>query len=113
MQFLAGYYGCEVGAVPNPVHGSGAEILHNNDPLFSGIPETFTAARYNSLGLEYNPEAEKLLEFIAFENGSGSVMALKHKTLPFAGFQFHPESFLTEHGELLIKNFMDIYVPDK
>ena len=108
MQFLAGFYGLNVDKVKNPVHGSQSVIIHSGDRLFKGIPSEFKAARYNSLGL-YKTDSEDL-EFIAFEKDSGSVMALKHRTLPFAGLQFHPESFLTEHGEKIIKNFIDIYV---
>ncbi|MBU4487010.1 MAG: aminodeoxychorismate/anthranilate synthase component II [Candidatus Delongbacteria bacterium] len=116
MQFVAGYYGYEVGMISNPVHGYQAEIEHIDDPLFKNIPANFLVARYNSLGLaSFGKEQEKdgPLEFIAFEKDSGSVMALRHKTLPFAGFQFHPESFLTEYGAQLIKNFMELYVENK
>lgn len=108
MQFLAGYYGVKVDRVKNPVHGSQAIITHSGDRLFKGIPAEFTAARYNSLGLY--PEDSENLEFIAYEKDSGAVMALKHRTLPFAGFQFHPESFLTEYGKKMIKNLTEIYV---
>ena len=108
MQFLAGFYGVNVGRVKNPVHGSQAIISHRRDSLFKGIPAQFKAARYNSLGLY--PEGSKDLEFIAYEKNSGAVMALKHRHLPFAGLQFHPESFLTEHGEKMIKNFTEFYV---
>jgi anthranilate synthase/aminodeoxychorismate synthase-like glutamine amidotransferase len=108
MQFLAGFYGLNVGRVKNPVHGSHALITHSGDMLFKNIPAEFHAARYNSLGLY--PEESEDLEFIAYEKDSGAVMALKHRYLPFAGFQFHPESFLTEHGEKMIKNFTEFYV---
>lgn len=108
MQFLAGFYGLNVDKVNNPVHGSQTLIIHTGDRLFKGIPCEFKAARYNSLGL-YPGESEDL-EFIAFEKYSGAVMALKHRSLPFAGLQFHPESFLTEDGEKMIRNFTDCYV---
>lgn len=108
MQFLAGFYGSDVDKINNPMHGSQTVIDHQGDRLFEGIPNDFKAARYNSLGLY--PSASEELEFIAFEKNSGAVMALKHKTLPFAGFQFHPESFLTEYGQKLISNFKDNYV---
>lgn len=113
MQFIAGYFGLKVDMIPFPVHGSAVEIEHNNDQLFKNIPAVFTAARYNSLGIENDQVSAEALEFLAFEKDTGSVMALKHSDLPFAGFQFHPESFLTEHGEILIKNFMEIYVQNK
>jgi anthranilate synthase/aminodeoxychorismate synthase-like glutamine amidotransferase len=108
MQFLAGYYGHAVSAINNPVHGSQIFVRHDGDRLFNNIPAEFKAARYNSLGLYETIDSG--LETIAYEAGSGAVMALKHKNLPFAGFQFHPESFLTMHGEEMIKNFMAAYV---
>ncbi|OGE84180.1 MAG: hypothetical protein A2Y39_04590 [Candidatus Delongbacteria bacterium GWF2_40_14] len=111
MQFIAGYFGIETGRMNNPVHGSQALIKHSGDPLFDGIPSEFHAARYNSLGL-YEEESEELV-FTAFEDDSDAVMALRHKILPIAGFQFHPESFMTLHGEKLIKNFWRYYVKNK
>ncbi|MBN2857473.1 MAG: aminodeoxychorismate/anthranilate synthase component II [Candidatus Delongbacteria bacterium] len=108
MQFIAGYYGINVDRINNPLHGSRTVIRHNGDSLFKGIKDEFTAARYNSLGF-YKTFSDQL-DLIAFEKDSSAVMALKHKTLPFAGFQFHPESFLTENGEKMIRNFVDIYV---
>ncbi len=111
MQFVAGYFGIETGRMNNPVHGSQAMIRHNGDLLFEGIPEKFSAARYNSLGF-YEEESEQLV-FTAFEDDSNAVMALRHKHLPVAGLQFHPESFMTVHGEKLIKNFWRYYVKDQ
>ncbi|HQO09450.1 MAG TPA: aminodeoxychorismate/anthranilate synthase component II [Clostridiales bacterium] len=114
MQFIAGYFGYEITACKKPLHGSAVNVMHNSDPLFNNIPESFTAARYNSLGLEFAEDMEDgPLEMIAFEEGSGSVMAAKHVLFPIAGFQYHPESFLTEYGETLIKNFMEIYAHNK
>lgn len=107
MQFIAGYYGLDILKTENPLHGSRSLVRHNGDKIFSGIPEEFEAARYNSLGLMKTEN--DALEFIAQEKSSGSVMALKHKYLPFAGFQFHPESFMTEYGKVLIKNFIEVY----
>jgi anthranilate synthase/aminodeoxychorismate synthase-like glutamine amidotransferase len=111
MQFIAGYFGSDVGRIRNPAHGSKTMIRHEGGKLFEDIPVVFEAARYNSLGLyEVN---ESCLEVIAREDRSGAVMALIHRSLPMAGFQFHPESFLTGCGDLLIKNFMAWYVKNR
>ncbi len=112
MQFIAGYYGIEVDRIVNPVHGTAVEIRHTGSGLFKKIPDTFKAARYNSLGLINigQGETEKnSLVFTSFEADSGTVMSLEHKTLPFAGFQFHTESFLTGIGDRIIGNFMEYY----
>jgi len=111
MQFIAGYFGADTGRMNNPLHGGQTIIRHTGDQLFEGIPEKFSAARYNSLGL-YEEESEYLV-FIAFEENSDAVMALRHKYLPVAGLQFHPESFMTVHGEKLIKNFWRHYVKNQ
>ncbi len=112
MQFIAGYFGSEIGRIGNPEHGICAQIRHNGDKLFDQVPSVFEAARYNSLGL-YDVNTGSDIQVIARENTSGAVMALKHNFLPMAGFQFHPESFLSECGRQLIKNFMTVYVQNK
>ncbi|MFA7123798.1 MAG: aminodeoxychorismate/anthranilate synthase component II [Candidatus Delongbacteria bacterium] len=116
MQFLAGYYGLKVDRISNPVHGSAVEIIHGGSRLFNNIPATFTAARYNSLGLvNIGPGIKEMngLVFTSFEKDTGIVMSLEHKELPFAGFQFHTESFLTNAGDELISNFMEMHFEDR
>lgn len=109
MQFLAGYYGIDVGRVKNPLHGHTVTVRHSGDPLFSDIPGEFNAARYNSLGFSADIPCEDL-EVTAIEEDSGYAMAVRHKKMPFAGTQFHPESFLSEYGKKIIKNFTQHYV---
>nr|MDA3886079.1 aminodeoxychorismate/anthranilate synthase component II [Candidatus Delongbacteria bacterium] len=109
MQFIAGYYGATVDKVVNPIHGSQVEIEHSNDILFKDIPNKFKAVRYNSLGIT-DVSLNENLEYIAFEKETGSIMALKHSSLPFVGLQYHPESFLSENGEETVNNFLEIYV---
>lgn len=85
-----------------PVHGYPCRVRHNNDPLFEGVPQAFSAIRYHSLHVkEPLPET---LEAIAW-SGDGTLMALRHRTRPIWGVQFHPESILTEYGPQLIRNF--------
>ena len=112
MQFLAGFYGISVGEVEEPVHGSKVEIEHLNDTFFKDTPTVFNAVRYNSLGIidDKDPVNIENIEYIAFEKGTGSIMALKHSSLPFIGLQYHPESFLSEYGKEMINNFFEIYV---
>lgn len=113
MQFLAGFYGFEVGRISDPVHGSAVEISHTCTGLFEGVSENFYAARYNSLGITdaCRDETERNgLMLTSFEKGTGAVMSVEHKELPFAGFQFHTESFLTPEGDRLIINFRKKYL---
>ncbi|MCK4979545.1 MAG: aminodeoxychorismate/anthranilate synthase component II, partial [Candidatus Delongbacteria bacterium] len=110
MQFIAEFYGISVNEVEEPVHGSQVGIEHSNDRLFNSIPTEFNAVRYNSLGIVNKDKANSNIQYIAFEKGTGSIMALKHSLLPLVGLQYHPESFLSEYGKEIINNFFEIYV---
>ena len=81
------------------LHGRSSTVEHHGDPIFAGIRTPFTVGRYHSLASYEVPES---LETIAT---SGSlVMAVRHRTHPLLGIQFHPESVLTPQGGLLIEN---------
>jgi para-aminobenzoate synthetase len=102
-QGIAHHFGGCVVPAAEPVHGRSAEIIHDEDELFAGIPERFSAIRYHSLivGEPLPPE----LKTIAWMS-DGVVMALRHATLPIWGVQFHPESICTEYGTALLRNFL-------
>ena len=87
---------------PLPVHGKVSMIYHNNDGIFKGLPSPFAAARYHSLMVKLN--SRELV--ITSQTSDGLVMGLSHHKLPIHGVQFHPESFLTENGFLLVENFL-------
>ena len=84
-----------------PVHGKTSMIRHQGEGLFAGVPTPFRAARYHSLTVTLSQE----LTATAWADGD-VVMALQHPAIPVHGVQFHPESFLTEHGTALIENFL-------
>lgn len=86
------------------MHGKTSEIEHDGSGVFAGMPSPFTATRYHSLIVEDLPS-----ELIATATATdGSVMGLRHATLPIHGVQFHPESIATEHGHALLANFLQI-----
>jgi anthranilate/para-aminobenzoate synthase component II len=71
--------------------------------------------RYNSLAVKESIEVietQSPLVVTAIEKGNSMIMALKHKTLPFSGVQFHPESFLTDKAEEMIENFFKDHIDD-
>jgi len=113
LQFLAHHYGVKVGRSKQPLHGSAVEIEHQGQDIFQKIPSPFKVARYNSLEVQSCDLGESPLQILATEYDSTAVMGLKHQNLPFAGVQFHPESFLTEHGNYLIDNFFRLYVENR
>ncbi len=90
---------------PVPVHGKTSLVNHNNKGLFKGMPEPFTAARYHSLIIK-PCESQIELVFNAFCDDT-LIMGLYHKDFPLFGVQFHPESFLTKSGFIMIENFLN------
>jgi para-aminobenzoate synthetase len=102
-QGIAHHFGGSVIRAAEPVHGRAAEILHDGDQLFAGVPEQFSAIRYHSLVVgEPLPTGLKKIAWTA----DGVVMALRHITRPIWGVQFHPESICTEYGNAILRNFL-------
>lgn len=99
-QVLAVAFGGRVGRTGAPVHGKAWPVLHDGRGLFRGLPSPFLAGRYHSLAVEALPP---VLEACAW-TPEGLVMGLRHRELPVAGVQFHPDSFLTPHGPELFRN---------
>lgn len=90
-----------------PVHGKADRIEHDGRTIFRGLPSPLTVGRYHSLIV-----ADELPdELEASARGDGVIMALRHRTLPVEGIQFHPESVLTEHGHALLANFLGVPPP--
>ena len=87
------------------MHGKTDLVRHDGRTIFRGVPSPFTAARYHSLIVRRDTIDESQFD-ISAETPAGEVMGLRHKTWPLEGVQFHPESFLTEHGATLIRNFL-------
>lgn len=87
------------------VHGKMGEMHHNGQGVFAGLPSPFKATRYHSLIVERETLPD-CLEVTAWLE-DGTIMGLRHKTLPIEGVQFHPESIASEHGHQLLKNFLD------
>ncbi len=96
-------YGGEVVRV-EPVHGKRSAVLHMGEGLFDGAPSPLSAARYHSLAIERSTLPEEL-ELTAW-SPDGVVMAVRHRTHPVEGIQFHPESILTDAGPSLIARWL-------
>lgn len=105
-QSIGHVYGGRVIRAPNLMHGKTSNVFHNNTDLFKGMPNPFAATRYHSLVVE-RETFPKCLEITAWTE-DGLVMGLRHKELPVYGVQFHPESFATENGIQILKNFLSL-----
>ncbi|HXW20700.1 MAG TPA: aminodeoxychorismate/anthranilate synthase component II [Roseiarcus sp.] len=105
-QAIGQVYGGDIIRAPAPMHGKLSRISHNGRGLFRGLNAPFHATRYHSLIIDRRtapPELE-----ITAETEDGIVMAVSHRAAPVHGVQFHPESILSEHGSLILKNFLDL-----
>jgi len=105
-QSIGQAFGGEVVRAPSPVHGKLSDIRHDGRSVFRGINGSFKATRYHSLVVKRNTLPDAL--DVTAETDDGLVMGLCHKTLPLHGVQFHPESIASEHGHLILKNFLDL-----
>ena len=101
-QAIVQSFGGEVGQARELVHGKATSVTHDGRGIFAGLPDGFQAGRYHSLAATSVPDVFEISATAA----DGEVMAVRHRTLPLDGVQFHPESVLTPNGIDLIRNFL-------
>ena len=106
LQAIGQAFGGEVVRAPAPMHGKVDEIRHRSEALFRGINGPFQATRYHSLVVARETCPEELA--VTAETADGCVMGLSHRSLPIHGVQFHPESISSQHGRLMIENFLEL-----
>jgi len=105
-QAIGQAFGGSVVRAPAPVHGKLSEVHHQGAGVFRGINGPFKATRYHSLVVARDRMPDALA--VTAETDGGLVMGLSHKSLPVHGVHFHPESIASEHGHLILKNFLDL-----
>jgi anthranilate synthase component 2 len=105
-QAIGAAYGGEVVRAPVPVHGKLSTIKHKGEGVLRGINAPFEATRYHSLVVKRDTMPADLK--VTAETDDGLVMAMSHKKHPVHGVQFHPESIASEHGQTILKNFLDL-----
>ncbi len=103
-QALGAAFGGRVIRAPEPMHGKLSDIHHRGQGVFADLPSPFAATRYHSLIVERS-SLPSCLEVTAWSD-DGLIMGLRHRSLPIEGVQFHPESYTTDHGKQLLKNFL-------
>ena len=103
-QGLCWQAGAQILQAPTPHHGLLSQITHHGDGLFADIPSFFTVVRYHSLMVGGDLSKFQILS----RSSDDVVMAVKHRTKPQWGVQFHPESIATEHGAQILKNFIGL-----
>jgi anthranilate synthase component 2 len=99
-------FGGKVVRAPVMVHGKLSEIRNTGSGVFRGINRPFQATRYHSLLVERASVPRELI--VNAETDDHLVMGLAHERLPVHGVQFHPESIASEHGHLMLRNFLEL-----
>ncbi len=97
-------YGASVGLAKDIMHGKASLIYHNSQGVLAGLPNPFSAIRYHSLIVQREGLPD-CLEITAW-TADGTIMGLRHCQYPVESVQFHPESFMTEVGKELLRNFL-------
>lgn len=113
-QCIAEVFGAKVVRAQRLMHGKTSLISHDDSGVFKGLPNPFQATRYHSLIVpkETVPDCLEVTAWVQDPGQPFEVMGLRHKQFPVHGVQFHPESFLTEKGYDLLRNFLAIPVPE-
>lgn len=97
-------YGGKIVRADKILHGKTSMVIHNGHGVFYGIKNPICATRYHSLVIDKENLPQEL-EITAYTS-DGTIMGIRHKSLPVYGLQFHPESILTENGKQILKNFL-------
>ena len=103
-QAIGAAFGGQVVRAARVMHGKTDAVTHIDAGVFSDVPSPFTVTRYHSLAIERRTLPD-CLEVTAWTD-DGEIMGVRHRQHDIEGVQFHPESILTEHGHLLLKNFL-------
>ncbi len=104
MQGIAHYYGGKVVRAKQVMHGKTSLVKHDGKGVFTGLPQHLEVMRYHSLVVTDLPK--ELLVTATTEDSEKEIMGLRHETFPLEGMQFHPESFATEGGKVMLQNFL-------
>ncbi|AXT44733.1 MULTISPECIES: anthranilate synthase component II [Chromobacterium] len=106
-QCIAAAFGAQVRRADEVLHGKVSRIHHDGEGLFEGLADGLKVARYHSLVADALPEVLVATAWaLRADGGRGEIMALRHRSLPIHGLQFHPESVLTEQGLSMLGNYL-------
>ncbi len=103
-QAIGAAFGGKIVRAQQLMHGKTSVIHTTQQGVFAGLPESFTVNRYHSLAIARD-SCPDCLQVTAWTD-DGEIMGVRHRTLAIQGVQFHPESILTEHGHIMLKNFL-------
>jgi len=107
-QAVAYAFGGQIVQAKRLMHGKVSRIRHDGSELFEGIPNPFVATRYHSLAVDRATLPRCLNITAETVDEDREIMGIQHERYPIFGIQFHPESILTPHGKLIVKNFLEM-----
>jgi para-aminobenzoate synthetase component 2 len=99
-------FGAEIVRAGRLMHGKTSLIRHDGEGLFAGVTNPFEATRYHSLVIKPGTLPDDFIVTATSTDDADEIMAIRHRTWPLEGVQFHPESFLTAEGPKLLQNFV-------
>ncbi len=105
-QAIGQVFGGDVVRAAAPMHGKVSPVRHDGSDVFAGLPSPFQATRYHSLIVDAATLPDTLAATAWTEDGT--IMGLRHRTMPVFGVQFHPESIASQHGHDILANFLAI-----
>ena len=107
-QAIGEAYGGRVVRAARAMHGKTSRIAHDGSGVFAGLPATLEVMRYHSLVVEPATLPGGLVVTARAEDDPTEIHAVRHRTHPVHGVQFHPESIMTVHGKALLRNFLEL-----
>jgi len=110
-QCIGQVFGAKIIRADRLMHGKTSEIRHDGKGVLVGLPNPFTATRYHSLVVD-PAGLDEDFEQTAWSDDQHELMGIRSKSYPTEGVQFHPESFLTDVGHQLLRNFLAIRIGD-
>ncbi len=106
-QAIGHAFGALVTYAPALMHGRSSEIFHSGETILKSVPNPLNAGRYHSLVISSENFPDNLV--ISARTSEGVIMGVRHRNYPIEGIQFHPESVLTQDGELILNNWLEVY----
>lgn len=112
-QSIGQAFGATIVRADRLMHGKTDHIFHDNQALFEGLDNPFVATRYHSLVIQPDtlPDEFVVSAWSTDPNGKREIMGIRHQTMPLYGLQFHPESFLTDCGKVILQRFLATDAP--
>jgi anthranilate synthase/aminodeoxychorismate synthase-like glutamine amidotransferase len=111
-QSIGQAFGAEIVRAHRPMHGKTDNIYHDNGDLYEGLENPFLATRYHSLVIRPDtlPAEFEVCAWSEAPDGGREIMGIRHRRFPLFGVQFHPESFLTQCGTIILERFLETSV---